>query len=397
MKIILAYSGGLDTSVAIRWLAEKYDAEIVAAAVDVGEVKDYPAIREKALDVGAVSSHILDAKDEFVHEFIFPCLKANAMYENDYPLATAMARPLISQKIVEVAASEKADAVAHGSTGKGNDQVRFEVAFAALNPNLRIVAPARDWGMTREEEIEYAKEHDIPVPVTVENPFSIDENLWGRSVETGVLEDPTFEPPEEAFEWTTPPAAAPDEAEYVTIGFECGVPVSLNESPTDPVSLIAQLNVLGGKHGVGRIDMIESRLVGIKSREVYEAPAATILLTAHRDLERLTIERDTLHFKAGLELKYAELVYYGLWFHPLREALDSFMNDTQKTVTGEVRIKLFKGSCTAVGRSSPSGLYQYALATYDKADAFDHHASEGFIKIFGLPSKLSKAIERERQ
>lgn len=397
MKIILAYSGGLDTSVAIRWLAEEYDAEIVAAAVDVGEVKDYPAIRDKALDVGAVSSHILDAKDEFAHEFIFPCLKANAMYENDYPLATAMARPLISQKIVEVAASEKADAVAHGSTGKGNDQVRFEVAFAALNPNLRIVAPARDWGMTREEEIEYAKEHDIPVPVTVENPFSIDENLWGRSVETGVLEDPTFESPEEAFEWTTAPEAAPDEAEYVTIGFECGVPVSLNESPTDPVSLIAQLNVLGGKHGVGRIDMIESRLVGIKSREVYEAPAATILLTAHRDLERLTIERDTLHFKARLELKYADLVYYGLWFHPLREALDSFMNDTQKTVTGEVRIKLFKGSCTAVGRSSPSGLYQYELATYDKADTFDHHASEGFIKIFGLPSKLSKAIERECQ
>lgn len=397
MKIVLAYSGGLDTSVAIRWLAEEYDAEIVAAAVDVGEVKDYPTIRDKALDVGAVSSHILDAKDEFTHEFIFPCLKANAMYENDYPLATAMARPLISQKIVEVAASEKADAVAHGSTGKGNDQVRFEVAFAALNPNLRIVAPARDWGMTREEEIEYAKEHDIPVPVTVENPFSIDENLWGRSVETGVLEDPTFESPEEAFEWTTAPEAAPDEAEYVTIGFECGVPVSLNESPTDPVSLIAQLNVLGGKHGVGRIDMIESRLVGIKSREVYEAPAATILLTAHRDLERLTIERDTLHFKAGLELKYAELVYYGLWFHPLREALDSFMNDTQKTVTGEVRIKLFKGSCTAVGRSSPSGLYQYELATYDKADTFDHHASEGFIKIFGLPSKLSKAIERECQ
>ena len=397
MKIVLAYSGGLDTSVAIRWLAEEYDAEIVAAAVDVGEVKDYPAIRDKALDVGAVSSHILDAKDEFTHEFIFPCLKANAMYENDYPLATAMARPLISQKIVEIAASENADAVAHGSTGKGNDQVRFEVAFAALNPNLRIVAPARDWGMTREEEIEYAKEHDIPVPVTVENPFSIDENLWGRSVETGVLEDPTFESPEEAFEWTTAPEAAPDEAEYVTIGFECGVPVSLNESPTDPVSLIAQLNVLGGKHGVGRIDMIESRLVGIKSREVYEAPAATILLTAHRDLERLTIERDTLHFKARLELKYADLVYYGLWFHPLREALDSFMNDTQKTVTGEVRIKLFKGSCTAVGRSSPSGLYQYELATYDKADTFDHHASEGFIKIFGLPSKLSKAIERECQ
>lgn len=396
MKIVLAYSGGLDTSVAIRWLAEHYNADVVTVTADVGEVKDYEAIRQKALNVGAVEAYLIDAKEEFVRDFITPCLKANALYEDGYPLATAMARPLIAKKTVEIAHQVGAEAVAHGATGKGNDQVRFEVTFRALNPTLRIIAPAREWGMSRDDEIEYAQKHNIPVPVDVDSPYSVDQNLWGRSIECGKLENPTEEPPEEVFEWTRSPQEAPDEPEYITIEFERGVPVALDGQRVGMVELIAQLNQRAGAHGVGRVDMIENRLVGIKSREVYEAPAAITLIQAHRALEALTLERDLAHFKRQLELKYSELVYYGLWYHPLREALDAFMDSTQSTVTGSVRMKLFKGTCMVVGRESPYSLYKYELATYDRADQFDHRASEGFIKIFGLPTVLTRTVQRDR-
>jgi len=395
VKVALAYSGGLDTSVAIRWLMEQYGAEVVAVTVDIGEVKDYEAIREKALRIGASQAFLVDAKEEFARDYIVPCLKANAVYENGYPVSTSMARPLIAKKVVEIAHQVGADAVAHGSTGKGNDQVRFEVTFAALDPSLKIIAPIREWNMSRDEEIEYAQQHGIPIPVTKESPFSIDENLWGRSIEAGVLEDPTVEPPEEAFRWTVSPEKAPDEPEYITIHFERGVPVAINDEPMDLVSLISHLNALGGRHGVGRIDMVENRLVGIKSREVYECPAAVILITAHRDLEALVLERELMHFKRMLEHKYAELVYYGLWFSPLKEALDAFMDKTQERVTGWVRVKLYKGSCVPVGRWSPYSLYRLDLATYEKVSTFDQRASEGFIKIFGLPTVLSMQVARE--
>lgn len=395
MKVALAYSGGLDTSVAIRWLMERYGAEVVAVTVDIGEVKDYEAIREKALRIGASQAFLIDAKEEFARDYVLPCLKANAVYENGYPVSTSAARPLIAKKVVEVAHQVGADAVAHGSTGKGNDQVRFEVTFAALDPSLKIIAPIREWNMSRDEEIEYAQKNGIPIPVTKESPFSIDENLWGRSIEAGVLEDPTVEPPEEAFRWTVSPQKAPDEPEYVTIHFERGVPVAINDEPMDLVSLISQLNAIGGRHGVGRIDMVENRLVGIKSREVYECPAAVILIAAHRDLEALVLERELTHFKRLLEQKYAELVYYGLWFSPLREALDAFMEKTQERVTGWVRVKLYKGSCVPVGRWSPYSLYRLDLATYEKVSTFDQRAGEGFIKIFGLPTVLSMQVARE--
>lgn len=395
MKVALAYSGGLDTSVAIRWLMEHYGAEVVAVTVDIGEVKDYEAIKEKALRIGALEAFLVDAKEEFAHDYILPCLKANAVYENGYPVSTAMARPLIAKKVVEIAHQVGADAVAHGSTGKGNDQVRFEVTFSVLDPSLKIIAPIRQWNMSRDEEIEYAQRHGIPISVTKESPFSIDENLWGRSIEAGVLEDPTVEPPEEAFRWTVSPHNAPNEPEYLTIHFEQGVPVALNDEPLDLVALISRLNEVGGRHGVGRIDMIENRLVGIKSREVYECPAATILITAHRDLEALVLERELMHFKRLLELKYAELVYYGLWFSPLKEALDAFMDKTQERVTGWVRVRLYKGTCVPVGRWSPYSLYRMDLATYEKASTFDQRASEGFIKIFGLPTVLSQQVARQ--
>jgi len=394
-KVVLAYSGGLDTSVAIRWIKERYNAEVIALSVDMGAEKDYEGIRQKALKVGALKALVVDAKEEFLRDFVFPALGANALYEGSYPLATALGRPLIAQHTVRVALEEGADAVAHGATGKGNDQVRFEVTFAALAPQLKVVAPARDWGMTREQEIEYARRYGIPIPVDVDSPYSIDVNLWGRSIECGVLEDPTAAPPEEVFEWTTSPTKAPAEPEEIVIGFEGGVPVSLEGQPVAPVELVARLNSLGGRHGVGRVDMIENRLVGIKSREVYEAPAATILLTAHRDLERLTLDRDTAHYKAALELKYAELVYYGLWHSPLRRHLDAFFRSTQRRVSGSVRLRLHKGSCLAVGRESPESLYDFRLATYEAADRFDHTASVGFIKIWGLPTEVAAARERK--
>jgi argininosuccinate synthase len=388
-KLVLAYSGGLDTSVAIKWLAEKYDVDVVAVAVDVGEEKNYEEIREKALKIGAVSAYVIDAKEEFARDFVLPALKANALYEGRYPLSAALSRPLIAKKVVEIARQEEAKMVAHGSTGKGNDQVRFEVSFMALAPDLKIVAPVREWGLSREEEIEYARLRGIPVPVKKEKPYSIDVNLWGRSIECGPIENPEAEPPEDAFLWTVSPLEAPDEPVYIEIEFKEGEPIALNGEELSLSSLISKLNEIGGRHSVGRIDMVENRLVGIKSREVYEAPAATILITAHKDLEALTLSRELLHFKQNyIDTKFAELVYYGLWFSHLRECLEAFINEAEKFVSGKVRLKLFKGSCQPVGRSSPYSLYDLSLATYGEGDIFDQKLSEGFVQLWGLPYKI---------
>jgi argininosuccinate synthase len=396
-KLVLAYSGGLDTSVAIRWIKEHYGMDVYAVAIDLGEERDYQGIREKALKIGAIGSEVIDAKEEFAREFIFPALKANAMYEDRYPLSTALGRPLIAKKVGEVAIREKADAVAHGATGKGNDQVRFEVAWSCLFPQLKHVAPIREWGMSREEEIEYAKQHGIPIPVEKKSPYSYDTNLWGKSAEAGPLENPWVEPPADVHQWTTEPEATPDEPAYVDIGFERGLPVSLDEEELSPATLIGRLNAIAGDYGVGRIDMIENRLVGIKSRETYECPAATVLLTAHRDLEALCLEREVMHYKRMLELKYAELVYYGLWYSPLRRALDAFMDETQRTVTGTVRMKLLKGNCIPAGRKSPHSMYRFDLATYEKGDRFDQQASVGFIRLWGLSAQIAEQVRREAE
>jgi argininosuccinate synthase len=394
-KVVLAYSGGLDTSVAIRWMKETYGTDVYAVAVDLGEERDYEGIRKKALDLGAIGAEVIDAKEEFARDFILPALKANALYEDRYPLSTALGRPLIAKLVGEVALREKIDAVAHGATGKGNDQVRFEVTWACLFPQLKPLAPIREWGMSREQEIEYAKQHGIPVPVERESPYSYDTNLWGKSAEAGPLEDPWVEPPPDVHQWTKDPQEAPDQPAYVEIAFEKGAPVSLDGEAMSLAAMIARLNALAGEHGVGRIDMIENRLVGIKSRETYECPAALVLLTAHRDLEGLCVERETAHFKRVLEIKYAEVVYYGLWYSPLRRALDAFMESAQQTVTGTVRVKLHKGNCVPVGRKSPSSLYRYELATYDQADRFDHKSARGFIELWGLSAKTAEQARRE--
>ena len=384
-KIVLAYSGGLDTSVAIRWLKERYNLDVIALNVDVGNERDFSAVRQKALDIGAVKALVEDAKELFVNYFIFPALQADALYEGQYPLATALARPLMAKLLVDTAIKEGASAVAHGCTGKGNDQVRFEVGITALAPSLKIIAPAREWGMTREETINYAQRYGIPVPVTVKSPYSIDENLWGRSIECGVLEDPWVEPPADVFTWTRSPADAPDKSGYVEIGFEQGIPVSLDGRKMKGVSLIQRLNQLAGEHGVGRIDLVENRLVGIKSREIYEAPAAVVLLQAHQALEAMTLSKDQIRFKQKVAIEYADLIYNGLWFSSLHQDLAAYVKSTQRYVTGTARLKLFKGSCQVVGRKSPKSLYSYGLATYDKGDEFDQSASPGFIHIWGLP------------
>lgn len=396
-KVVLAYSGGLDTSVLVRWLAEERGYEVVAVCADLGQPGDMEAIRQKALDTGAVASEMIDAREQFAKEFVVPALWANALYGGSYPLATALARPLIASLQVDAAHKYGATAVAHGCTGKGNDQVRFEVATMALDPSLEIVAPMREWKMTREDEIEWAKERGIPVPVTVESPYSIDENLWGRSCECGVLEDPWVEPPEDAYEWTTSPADAPAHATYIEIEFEGGVPVALDGHEIGLVELIGKLNEIGGKCGVGRIDVIEDRLVGIKSREIYEAPAAVILITAHRDLEHLTLTRDALAGKRVLEQRVAEMAYEGLWFSPLNMAITEFNRSIQERVNGTVRVRLFKGSAVVAGRKSPNSLYDLGLATYDTADVFDHKAAKGFIDLWGLPLKTWAISERDRE
>lgn len=387
-KIVLAYSGGLDTSVAIKWLQEEYNYDVIAVCVDVGEGKDLEFIKNKALKVGAIKCYIVPAQEIFAKEFILPALKANALYENIYPLISALSRPLIAKILVDIAKKENAVAIAHGCTGKGNDQVRFDVTINALDPKLKVVAPARIKPMAREKAIEYAAKHDIPLPIDLNNPFSIDQNLWGRSCECGVLENPWVEPPEAAYEWTTALTKTPDQTDEIIIEFEQGVPVALNDTRMEMPQLISQLNLIAGKHGVGRIDHIENRLVGIKSREVYEAPAAMTLITAHRALEALTLPREVAHFKPIIEQRMANIIYEGLWYSPLRLALQAFIDETQKTVSGKVRIKLFKGQATVVGRSSSNSLYNLELATYQATDQFDHRAAEGFIKLWGLPTQV---------
>lgn len=392
-KIVLAYSGGLDTSVAIKWLEEKYDFKVITLTLDIGNVPNLEAIRRKALSIGAIKAIVVDAKETFVKSFVFPALKANAIYEGKYPLATALGRPLIAQLLVETARKEGASAVAHGCTGKGNDQVRIDVSVAALAPELKVIAPAREWKMTREQTIEYAQAHNIPVPITKASPYSIDENLWGRSIECGVLEDPWSEPPEDAFAWTKPLDKTPAKPDYLEIGFKHGIPVSLNGEEPDAVTFIQKVHHLAGQHGIGRIDHVENRLVGIKSREVYEAPAATVLLKAHQALEDLVLAKEQLRFKAKVAMEYADLVYNGLWFTAMRDDLAAYVESTQKYVTGTVRVKLFKGNCEVVGRKSPYSLYDYSLATYDKGDVFDQSASPGFIYIWGLPVRTQSKVQ----
>jgi argininosuccinate synthase len=387
-KIVVAYSGGLDTSVMIRWLMEKYGAEIITATGFLGQRKELNGVREKARNTGASRAYLEDLTGEFVEDFVFPSLKASALYEGTYPMATSLGRPLLARLLVDVARKEKAEYVAHGCTGKGNDQVRFEVSIAALAPGLTVLAPLREWEFrSRKEEIAYAKKHGIPVAATVASPYSIDENIWGTSIECGVLEDPMVEPPENAYQRTVAPEDAPAKAEYVTVEFERGIPKQLNGRKMDPVSLVHALNDIAGAHGVGRIDMVENRLVGIKSREIYEAPAATVLHFAHTELERLTLDKSVFHMKNRLAQEYANLVYNGLWYSPLREALDAFIDKTQERVTGTVNVKLFKGTVAVAGRKSVFSLYNANLATYTEEDQFDHKASAGFIKIFGLPVK----------
>jgi len=388
-KIVLAYSGGLDTSVMIKWLKENYEAEVIALVVDLGQGEDFEKLRSKAISSGASKSYIEDGKEEFVTQYIFPALAANAVYEGKYLLATSLSRPLIARKLVEVAKKENASTVAHGCTGKGNDQVRFEITASILAPELEILAPARIWEFrSREEEVEYAQKHNIPVQVTKKNPYSIDKNLWGVSIECGPLEDTWVEPPEDVYQITA--SQCPAESTYLEIEFEKGIPVKLDGGEYPPVKLIQKLNELGGAYGVGRIDMVENRLIGLKSREVYEAPAATILFEAHKALESLVLDRETAHFKEIISLKYAELVYYGLWYSPLKAALDGFVEKTQMKVSGKVRVKLLSGKAIVVGRESKYSQYSYELATYSQEDTFDHRAAEGFIKIFGLPYKGSR-------
>ncbi len=392
-KVVLAYSGGLDTSVAIRWLREAYNLDVIALTIDVGNERDFSAIEQKALKVGAVKALVKDAKELFVNYFVFPALQADAIYEGQYPLATALSRPLMAKLLVDAAREEAASAVAHGCTGKGNDQVRFEVSINALSPGLKIIAPAREWDMTREETINYAQRYDIPVPITASSPYSIDENLWGKSIECGVLEDPWVEPPEEVFTWTRSPDKAPDKPGYIEIGFDQGIPITIDGQELDGVSLIQRLNRLAGMHGVGRIDHLENRLVGIKSREIYEAPAAAVLLQAHQALEAMTLSKDQLRFKQKVAMEYADLIYNGLWFTSLHQDLAAYVQSTQRFVTGTVRMKLFKGNCQVVGRKSPKSLYSFGLATYDKGDQFDQSASPGFIHIWGLPVRTQAQIQ----
>ena len=388
-KVVLAYSGGVDTTVCIPYLKEEYGVkEVITLAADLGQGDELEPIRQKALDCGAAESVVTDVIKPFITNYAFPAIQANALYENRYPLSTALARPLIAKLLVDTAAEYGADAVAHGCTGKGNDQVRFDVAIAALNPNLKVLAPAREWGMSREEAIAYGEKFGLTFPVKKSSPYSIDRNLLGRSIEAGPLEDPRNETKEEVFVMTEAIANTPDEPEYVEIGFEKGLPTSLNGNALSPVDLITQLNEKAGRHGIGRIDMIENRLVGIKSREIYEAPALLVLIAAHRDLESLTLTADVTQYKRNIEQSYAQMIYNGLWYSPLKSALDAFIAQTQERVSGSVRIKLFKGSAVIAGRKSTNALYSEELATYTADDQFDHKAAEGFIYVWGLPTRV---------
>lgn len=388
-KVVLAYSGGVDTSVCIPYLKEEWGVqEVITLAADLGQGDELNQVREKALKSGASESLVANVTERFIKDYGFPAIQANALYENRYPLATALARPLIAKVLVEAAEKYGADAIAHGCTGKGNDQVRFDVSITALNPNLKILAPAREWGMSREETIAYGERFGIPSPVKKSSPYSLDRNLLGLAIEAGPLEDPWTEPPEEIYVMTKAIADTSNEPEYIEIGFEQGLPTTLNGETLSPVALITQINQLAGSHGVGRIDMVENRLVGIKSREIYESPAMLVLIQAHRDLESLTLTSDVTRYKRGIEETYSQLVYNGLWFSPLKAALDAFIQQTQEHVSGTVRVKLFKGNATIVGRKSNSSLYSLDLATYGADDQFDHKAAEGFIYVWGLPTRI---------
>lgn len=389
-KVVLAYSGGLDTSVILKWLQETYDYDVVAMAADVGQGEaELAGLEEKALATGASTVYIEDLKEELVREYIFPMLRSGAVYEGKYLLGTAVARPVIAKRLVEIAEKTGAVAIAHGCTGKGNDQVRFELTVKALKPGLQIIAPWREWEITsRSDAIAYARKHNILVPVTAEKPYSIDCNLWHISFEGGILEDPAREPDPGMFRLTTSPEEAPDKPEQVEISFEKGIPVAVNGEALKPVELVLALNKIAGRHGIGRIDMVENRLVGMKSRGVYETPGGTLLAFAHRELEHLTLDRETYHFKEGIALKYAEMLYYGLWFCPLREALDAFVAQTQGTVTGIVALKLYKGNITVTGRTSPYTLYHADMATFEADNLFEQRDAQGFINLYGLPLKI---------
>ena len=391
---MLAYSGGLDTSVLIKWLQEKYNTEVITVTVNVGQQENLKEVEEKAEKLGALKHYSVDAKAEFATDYIFPAIKANALYEGKYPISTSLSRPLIVAKMVEIAEKENATSLAHGCTGKGNDQVRFDVTIGSLAPDRKIIAPVREWGMTRDEEIEYAKAKGIPVS-TAAKKYSIDQSIWGRSIECGVLEDTNQEPPEDAFEWTVSPEEAPNTPEYVTIEFEAGVPVALNEEKLSPLALIETLNKTAGKHGVGRIDHIEDRLVGIKSREVYECPAATVLLEAHKDLEKMVLTRHEVLFKQQIDCQWTFLAYAGLWMDPLREDLEGFINRTQENVYGEVRMKLYKGGLQVVGRSSPMSLYDQNLVNYNIKTGFNQSYSKGFIELWGLQTRMHNILKRK--
>jgi argininosuccinate synthase len=385
-KVVLAYSGGLDTSIIIPWLKENYGCEVVAMAADVGQGEELEPLEEKAIKTGASKIYIEDLKDDFVRNYVFPLLKAGAVYEGKYLQGTAIARPIIAKRLVEIAVAEGADAIAHGCTGKGNDQVRFEFTAKALAPQLKVIAPWREWDIkSRDEEIDYALARGITVPVSKEKPYSMDRNLWHISYEGGVLEDPDFEPQEDMFLLTVSPEKAPDKPTYVTIDFKQGEPVAVDGERMSPVALVQKLNDIAGANGVGRADLVENRLVGMKSRGVYETPGGTVLMCAHRELEYLTLDRDTMHYKELIAAKYAELVYYGLWFTPLREALDAFVSVTQQPVTGSVRLKLYKGNIIVSGRTSPNSLYREDLATFGADDVYDQKDAAGFINLYGLP------------
>ena len=393
-KVILAYSGGLDTSVAITWLDKDYD--VIAVCMDVGEGNDLDFIHDKALKVGAIESHVIDVKDEFAEDYVLVALQGHTFYERKYPLVSALSRPLISKKLVEIAHKTGTTTIAHGCTGKGNDQVRFEVAIASLDPSLKVIAPVREWKWSREEEINYAKANGVPIPADLDSPYSVDQNLWGRANECGVLENPWNEAPEDAYDLTVAPEAAPDSPVYVNIDFEAGVPVALDGKKMKLADLILELNDLAGQHGVGRIDHVENRLVGIKSRQIYECPGAVTLLAAHKEIEDLTLVRELAHFKPIIENELSNLIYNGLWFNPATEALIAYLKSTQQVVNGTAKVKLYKGSATVVARKSDNSLYDENLATYTSADTFDQDAAIGFIKLWGLPSKVHAEVQAHK-
>ena len=388
-KIVLAYSGGLDTTVSIKWLQEKYNAEVITATVELGQKEDLDEIASNAKKIGVLKHYSIDAKDEFVTDYVFPCIKANGFYEKKYPLSTALARPLIASKLVEIANKENAFGVAHGCTGKGNDQVRFDVTVKALNPKLKVIAPVREWNLSRDDELKFAKEKGLPVKEKT-SVFSTDQNIWGRSIESGSLEDPNNEPPEDAFKWVNSIEKTPDKPDYLELGFEEGIPISINGERMKGTEIISHVNEIAGNHGIGILDHMEDRLVGIKSREVYECPAAVSIMEAHYDLEKLVLTRHELEFKANVETQWVWLIYSGLWVDPLRDALEAFIDVTQRKVKGKVKLKMFKGGLRVVSRSSSNSLYDTELATYMSESTFDQRAAEGFISIWGLASEIAK-------